>query len=67
MPNINRLFNGRNVSIKFVEDYGSIIHEAKKKTATNGEGLEIPIPKQMLQRLPIGIAQIKATNNLESL
>ena len=29
--NINRLFNGRNDSIKFVEDYGSMILEAKRK------------------------------------
>ena len=30
LSNINRLFNGRNDSIKFVEDYGSMILEAKK-------------------------------------
>ena len=37
--NINIRFNGRNDAIKFVEDYGSMILEAKRK-ATKGEGLK---------------------------
>ena len=32
-----------------------------------GEGLKILTPKQMLQRLSIALAQIKAGNNSESL
>ena len=28
MANINKLFNGRNDAIKFVDDYGSMILEA---------------------------------------
>ena len=32
-----------------------------------GTGLEILIPKQILQRLPIVLAQVKAGNNSESL
>ena len=32
-----------------------------------GTGLKILTPKQILQRLPIALAQIKAGNNLESL
>ena len=31
------------------------------------ERLKIPTPKQMLQRLPIALAQVKAGNNSESL
>ena len=31
--NINMLFNGRNDSIKFVDDYASLILEAKGKVA----------------------------------
>ena len=38
------------------------IYESKQ-----GTGLKILIPKQMLQRLPIALAQIKAGNNSESL
>ena len=32
-----------------------------------GTGLKILTPKQMLQRLPIALAQLKAGNNSESL
>ena len=32
-----------------------------------GAGLKILTPKQMLQRLPIALAQVKSDNNLESL
>ena len=40
--------------------------EAKYRT-TKGTGLKILTPKQMLQRLPIALAQVKAGNNSESL
>ena len=40
--------------------------EAKTK-ATKGTGIKILTPKQMLQRLPIALAQVKASNNSESL
>ena len=35
--------------------------------AKNGTGLKILPPKQMLKRLPIALAQVKAGNNSESL
>ena len=38
-----------------------------KKLAKQGDGLKILTPKQMLQRLPIALAQTKAGNNSESL
>ena len=38
-----------------------------KKNATEGKGLKILTPKQMLQRLPIVLAQVKAGNNSENL
>ena len=43
-----------------------MVSEAKHK-ATKGKGLKILTPKQMLQRLPIPLAQVKPGNNLESL
>ena len=43
-----------------------MILETKRK-ATEGEGLKILTPKQMLQRLSIALAQIKANNNSEIL
>ena len=44
-----------------------MIFEAKKLARQEGEGLKILIPNQMLKRLPIALAQIKAGNNSESL
>ena len=44
LPNVNILFNGKNDAIKFVEDYGSMILESKRK-ATEGKGLKILTPK----------------------
>ena len=38
-----------------------------KQNETMGKGLKILTPKQMLQRLPIALAQVKAGNNSESL
>ena len=38
-----------------------------KQCETKGTGLKILTPKQMLQRLPIALAQVKAGNNSESL
>ena len=47
-----------------------MIFEAKKKGAeepTTGKGLKILTSKQLLQRLPIAVAQVKAGNNSENL
>ena len=38
-----------------------------KQNETKGTGLKILTPKQMLQRLPIALAQVKAGNNSEIL
>ena len=56
----------RNEAIKFYDDYSSMMSEAKYR-ATKGTGLKVLTPKQMLQRLPIALAQAKAGNNSESL
>ena len=66
MHNIETLYKAINESIKLCDDYSLIISEAKIN-ATKGIGLKILTPKQMLQRLPIALAQIKAGNNSESL
>ena len=60
------LYKVRKEVIKFYDDYFTIMSEAKIK-ATEGTGLKILTPKQMLQRLPIALAQVKAGNNSESL
>ena len=38
-----------------------------KQDEIKGTGLKILTPKQMLQRLPIALAQVKASNNSENL
>ena len=60
------LYKARNEAIQFYDDYSSMMSEAKAKT-TKGTGLKILTPKQMLQRLPIALAQVKANNNSEFL
>ena len=68
LANINIHFNARDSVIKFIEDYGSMILEAKKiAKEQEGPGLKILTPSQMLKRLPIALAQIKAGNISESL
>ena len=66
MYNIETLYKARNDAIKFYDCYSLIMSEAKIK-ATKGAGLKIFTPKQMLQRLSIALAQVKAGNNSESL
>ena len=60
-----------NETIKFYDDYSLMISEAKTKSkqnnATSGKGLKILTPKQMLQSLPIALAQVKSGNNSQNL
>ena len=60
------LYEARNEAIKLFDDCSSMVSEAKNK-ATKGTRLKILTPKQMLQRLPIALAQVKAGNNSEHL
>ena len=76
LANINMFYNARDNTIKFIEDFGSMILDARrlaqeeqKGTGANemSEQLKILTPNQMLKRLPIALAQVKAGNNSESL
>ena len=68
LKNINIHYNARYSVIKFIEDYSSMILKAKKLAKEQeGTGLKILTPNQMLKRLPIALAHIKAGNILESL
>ena len=68
LANLNMLYNVREEAIKFIEDYGSMILEVKRLSREQeGTGLKILTPNQMLKRLPIALAQVKAGNNSESL
>ena len=54
----------------FFRDYTEILSDANydaKQNETERTRLKILTPKQMLERLPIALAQVKAGNNSESL
>ena len=61
------LYKARNEAIKFYDDYSLMASEAKNKAKNEGKGLKILTPKQLLQRLPIVLAQVKAGNDSENL
>ena len=63
---IEVLYKARNDAIKFFDDYSSMVFEAKHEP-TIGTGLKILTSKQTLKRLPIALAQVKASNNSENL
>ena len=65
LHNIEMLYKARNKAIKFY-DYSSMMFEAKYRP-TKGTKPKILTPKQMLQKLPIAYAEVKAVNNSESL
>ena len=45
----------------YAKNMSKSIHELK-----HGKGLKVLTPKQILQRLPIALAQVKAINNSEN-
>ena len=68
--NFNKFYNSREEVINFFRDYIEMLSDANydaKQNETEGKGLKILTPKQMLQRLPIALAQVKTGNNSESL
>ena len=70
IDNIDKFYNSREGVFNFYGDYTKIMFDSNyqaKQDKTKGAGLKILTPKQMLQRLPIALAQLKAGNNSESL
>ena len=70
IDNLNKFYNSREEVINFFRDYIEMLSDAKydaKQDGPKGTGLKTLTPKQMLQRLPIALAQVKASNNSESL
>ena len=72
LSNTENHFNAREGAIKFFEEYSTMVLEARR-LAKEQEGtganemLKILAPNQMLKRLTIALAQVKASNNSESL
>ena len=70
IDNLEKFYNSREEVINFFRDYVEMLSDANynaKQNETKGKGLKILTPKQMLQRLPIALAQVKAGNNSENL
>ena len=70
IKNVKNLYDSRQKIIDLFNSYSKIRSEAlykSKQNETKGKGLKILTPKQMLQRLPIALAQVKAGNNSEDL
>ena len=70
IESVKNLYDSRQTIIDLFNNYSKIRSEAfykSKQHETKGKGLKILIPKQMLQRLPITLAQLKADNNSEKL
>ena len=64
LANIHVFYDARDNAIQFIHGYGRMILEAREQ---EGKGFKILTPNQMLKRLPIALAQVKAGNNSESL
>ena len=68
--NLKIFYKSREEVINFFNDYVEMLSDANynaKQNETMRKGLKILIPKQMLQRLPIALVQVKAGNNSENL
>ena len=70
IDNLNKFYNSTEEVISFFRDYIEMLsdanYDAKHKNETKGTGIKILTSKQMLQRLPIALGQVKAGNNSES-
>ena len=65
--NLENFYNSREEVINFVRDYIEMLSDAKYDAKQDETRLKILTPKQMFQRLPTALAQVKAGNNSESL
>ena len=62
IKNVKNLYNSRQKIIDLLNNYSKIKLESiykAKQNETKGTGLKILTPKQMLQSLPIALAQVK--------
>ena len=66
MEDIKLLYKSPEAAIKLSDNYSSIISEPKYRSI-HGNRLKILISKEMLRRLPIALAQVKAGNTYENL
>ena len=70
ITNLENFYQSREEVFNFFKDYTKMMIDSKykaKQDETKGTRLKILTPKQMLQRLLIALAQVKAGNNSETL
>ena len=68
--NLERFYISTAEVINFFKDFTEMLSNARyksKQKKTEGKRLKILTPKQMLQRFPIALAQVKAGNNSQNL
>ena len=68
--NLERFYNSSNKVFNFFKDYIEMLSDANydaKQSEFKEKGLKILTPMEMLQRLPIALAQVKSGNNSENL
>ena len=69
VDNLENFYKSREETINFFRDYIEMLSDANynaKQNETKGKGLKILTPKQMIQRLPIALPQVKVGNNSEN-
>ena len=69
MSTLEKFYKSKEEVINCFRDYIEMLSYANydaRKNKTEGKGLKILTPKQVLQRLPIALAHVKAGNNSES-
>ena len=72
ITNLEKFYHSREEVIIFFRDFAKMMLDAgynakQNETEQGGTGLKMLTSKQMLQRLPIALAQMKAGNNSENL
>ena len=70
IKNLNKFYNWKEKVINFFRDFADMLSDTNynaRQNKTEGTELKVLTPKQMLQRLPIALAQVKTGNNSESL
>ena len=68
--NLENFYSSREKVINFFRDYVEMLSDANynaKQNETKVKRLKILTPKEMIQRLAIALAQVKAGNNSEDL
>ena len=70
ITNLENVYKSREEVFNFFRDYIKMVLDSNyksKQDETKGTGIKILTPKQLFQRMPIALAQVKAGNNSRNL